>query len=180
MSDEMRLSDAEITAIARAVVAELRRGPLPKEQPAMISAEEVARRLGVSAAWVRENADGLGVIRLGSGPKAPLRFDPEDVRAALTSFSASSRSELGNPRLGAGSPRAGNGERAEGAGLLPIFELNSPESEKKAGGRRANDPAQATRKRPSTRPKGTRRAGTSVDAAGRSPAAANQGGPNGS
>jgi hypothetical protein len=49
-----------------------------------VDAGEVARRYGVTAAWVREHADQLGAIRLGNGPKPRLRFDPETVAAAMT------------------------------------------------------------------------------------------------
>lgn len=40
------------------------------------TAEDIARRHGVKAAWVRTNGDALGGRRLGSGPKPRWRFNP--------------------------------------------------------------------------------------------------------
>jgi hypothetical protein len=45
------------------------------ESVELVSASEVARRLGVTRAWVYEHAAELGARRLGSGPRARLRFD---------------------------------------------------------------------------------------------------------
>ena len=56
-----------------------------------IDAAEVARRYGVTAAWVREHADQLGAIRLGDGPRPRLRFDADTVAAAMTSGQADRR-----------------------------------------------------------------------------------------
>ena len=46
----------------------------------------VARLLGVERDFVYEHATMLGVRRLGTGPKARLRFRLEDVEAALPSL----------------------------------------------------------------------------------------------
>jgi hypothetical protein len=51
---------------------------------ALIEASEVARRHGVTRAWVYEHADRLGAIRLSGGTRPRLRFDPARVAAALT------------------------------------------------------------------------------------------------
>jgi hypothetical protein len=59
----------------------------------MLTAAEVAERFGVSASYVRRHADDLGAIRLGDGPRARLRFDPERVIAALSGGDAGERSE---------------------------------------------------------------------------------------
>jgi hypothetical protein len=48
----------------------------------LLTATELARRLGVKRPWVYEHAVELGARRLGGGPKARLRFDLE---AALAS-----------------------------------------------------------------------------------------------
>src|ERR1700726_2902578 len=45
------------------------------EDTKLLSASEVANRLGVARAWVYEHAVELGARRLGSGPRARLRFD---------------------------------------------------------------------------------------------------------
>jgi hypothetical protein len=51
--------------------------------PQLVDANAIARRFGVSADWVYDHAHTIGVVRLGDGPKARLRFDPEKVAAAL-------------------------------------------------------------------------------------------------
>jgi hypothetical protein len=47
----------------------------------LLDAAAIAARFGVSRDWVYSRADELGAIRLGEGPKARLRFDPERVAA---------------------------------------------------------------------------------------------------
>lgn len=60
---------------------------------ALVDANEVARRFGVSPQWARQHADELHAVRLGSGPRARLRFDPVRVEDALTARSAGKRSQ---------------------------------------------------------------------------------------
>jgi hypothetical protein len=48
----------------------------------LIDANELARRTGLSRAWIYENAELLGAIRIGTGPKPRLRFDPDALGAA--------------------------------------------------------------------------------------------------
>ena len=49
----------------------------------LIDAQDLADQLGVARDWVYANAERLGVVRLGSGPRARLRFDVERAREAL-------------------------------------------------------------------------------------------------
>jgi hypothetical protein len=49
----------------------------------LLTAQDLAARLGVHPSWVYAHAAELGALRLGRGPKAPLRFDPDAVLAAL-------------------------------------------------------------------------------------------------
>jgi hypothetical protein len=63
--------------------------PAPQE---LVGVRAVAAELGLSEWFVYEHADELGVRRLGTGPKAPLRFDLEEVRRA-TVCSGSKRSD---------------------------------------------------------------------------------------
>jgi hypothetical protein len=60
--------------------------------PELIDAAEAARRLGVSRDYVYRHAAELGVVRIGSGPKSPLRFDPATVRERVTGPSVQYRS----------------------------------------------------------------------------------------
>jgi hypothetical protein len=46
-----------------------------EETPKLISAGELALRLGVERPWVYRHRHLLGGIRMGAGPKAPWRFD---------------------------------------------------------------------------------------------------------
>ena len=71
---EVRLCPADIEAIARRVV-ELQREQGGQAVGELLTPAEVARRFGVSRAWVYSRADELGVIRLGDGRKPRLRFD---------------------------------------------------------------------------------------------------------
>ena len=50
---------------------------------ALLTAAQVAARLGVQRTWVYAHANELGVVRLGDGPRPRLRFDPAIV-ARLT------------------------------------------------------------------------------------------------
>jgi hypothetical protein len=53
--------------------------------PELIDAEELAKRFGLTRAWVYENAGKLGAIPLSDGPRPRLRFDPETVASVLKS-----------------------------------------------------------------------------------------------
>ena len=80
--DEVQLDATSIEAIARRVVELLGRDAV--QQQSLVTAAEVAKRFGVSRSWVYENADGArGAVRLGTGSKARLRFDPSLVERAL-------------------------------------------------------------------------------------------------
>jgi len=59
----------------------------------LVDAQGLADYLGVTRAYVYEHAPELGARRLGSGPRARLRFSLADVDAALSSCSMSRGSE---------------------------------------------------------------------------------------
>jgi hypothetical protein len=71
-----------VEAIAQRV-AELLRTELGLT-PRLLTPSEVADRFAVSRTWVYEHAKELGAIRLGDGPRARLRFDPDRVRLVLS------------------------------------------------------------------------------------------------
>ena len=76
----MTLDADDIEAVAARVVELLR-----ETQPAparYVDAATLARTLGVERDWVYARARQLGAVRLGDGPKARLRFDLEQARAA--------------------------------------------------------------------------------------------------
>lgn len=77
------LDEASIEAIARRVV-ELLGNKGKTDEGELISAAELAQRLGVERSWVYANARQLGAVRLGVGSRPRLRFDAARARAALT------------------------------------------------------------------------------------------------
>src|SRR3954468_3092142 len=82
----------------------------------LLTVAQVARRFQVHPSWVYANATRLGALRLGTGPKAPLRFDPRRVAMAVddpppTADEAPSRQVAG--------ARAGTSTRRKRR-LLPI------------------------------------------------------------
>src|SRR5882762_4457116 len=75
------LTPEAIEQIAQRVAALLQQGPVDSEPTAatsaqLVSASELAQRLGVTRAWVYDHARELGAIQLGGGPRPRLRFDP--------------------------------------------------------------------------------------------------------
>ena len=49
----------------------------------MLTVSQLAQHLHLHPAWVYEHADELGAIRIGSGPKARIRFDLYTAKEAL-------------------------------------------------------------------------------------------------
>jgi hypothetical protein len=77
----VELSSAQLAQLADLVAARLR-----AERPAeLLSAAELARRLAVHVRYVYAHATELGAIRLGDGPNARLRFDPQEAVARYAS-----------------------------------------------------------------------------------------------
>jgi hypothetical protein len=89
--DAIRLDASTIEAIARRVAELVATGR--DRSGDLLTVSEVAEHLGVSRAWVYENADHLGVIRLGGGKRPRLRFDSEAVRKQLDQRRSDRRSE---------------------------------------------------------------------------------------
>jgi hypothetical protein len=99
-SVRIKLDPQTIEAIARRVVELLDRRGLSGEK--MVDAAELARRLGIERSWVYSHAIELGAVKLGSGRKPRIRFDPGIAARALR-------------RIGEGpaaDPPARSGERA--------------------------------------------------------------------
>jgi hypothetical protein len=62
----------------------------------LLTADQLAETLGVARSFVYDHADELGAYRLGSGPRARLRFDLDEVRRR-TSCSVSRESSVTDP-----------------------------------------------------------------------------------
>lgn len=131
------MTAAEIEAIARRV-AELLAETVGRPRPdanRLLSAAEVATRLGRSRDWVYDHADDLGAIRLGTGPRPRLAFDPQTLDDWATRRIRRRRSNASVPRSRSGmTPRRSPG-RPEGLGkrldLLPIARSNGVGNDKK-------------------------------------------------
>jgi len=81
----MTLDRQDIEALAVRVVELLRESDTQhKDESDLIDAAAVARRLGISRATVYAKANQLGAIRLGSGKRARLRFDPAHLPAPIS------------------------------------------------------------------------------------------------
>lgn len=86
-SGHLTLRDVEAIAEATAKkVIELVREP--GRTFGLVDAHELAVALGVSLDYVYSHAVELGAMRLGSGPKARIRFDLDRARRALEARSA--------------------------------------------------------------------------------------------
>jgi hypothetical protein len=91
----------EVDAVAEHLAELARSAPAPAV--GLIDARELAELLGVARDWVYANADRLGGVRLGDGPRARLRFDADRAREALAARSG------GVPPLPTSPPRSGHG-----------------------------------------------------------------------
>jgi hypothetical protein len=86
----------------------------------LVDAETLAHYLNVERSWVYEHAAELGVRRLGTGPKARLRFSIEEVDERLSCSASRGPDE---PEKGAAAPiRHHRRRRSLGTGtdLLPV------------------------------------------------------------
>ncbi|MCL2420215.1 MAG: hypothetical protein FWD04_13065 [Conexibacteraceae bacterium] len=71
------IDPGDVEAIAQRVVE------LAGQRSRLVDAQTVAAALDVHRVWVYAHARELGVMRLGTGPKARLRFDLGVVRERL-------------------------------------------------------------------------------------------------
>lgn len=83
-ADRRMLSAGDIEAIADATATKL--AQIVRGGPAtfgLVDARQLAHELAVSLDYVYAHAAELGGMRLGSGPKARIRFDLDHARQAL-------------------------------------------------------------------------------------------------
>ena len=80
---EPALDPASLRAIAEQVAELLRRRDAAADPHALLTAGQVAARFNVDRSWVYAHAHELGVVRLGSGRRPRLRFDPAIVAQHL-------------------------------------------------------------------------------------------------
>jgi excisionase family DNA binding protein len=94
---------------------------LENAETRLLTAEELADFLGVSRDHVYAHADELGAWRLGTGPRARLRFDLEEVRRRLTACPTGRESEGSQASMVERNVRSRRSSRSgSGVELLPI------------------------------------------------------------
>jgi hypothetical protein len=76
----MAIDPDDVEAIARRVVE------LAADRARLVDAQTVATVLDVDRVWVYGHARELGVMRLGKGPRARLRFDLTVVRERIAAL----------------------------------------------------------------------------------------------
>jgi|ERR1044072_3962003 hypothetical protein len=117
-SPRIKLDPQTTEAIARKVVELLEKRGLQKRD--LVDAAELAKRFAIERSWVYSHAIELGAVKLGSGAKPRLRFDPQVAARVLRRVGEESAAD----------PPARSGERADqpsvsggsGVRLLPIRE----------------------------------------------------------
>jgi hypothetical protein len=108
---------AFVEAVARRVVELLHEeGEVAREGPRLLTAAQVAEEFGVSTDWLYANATQLGAIRMGSGPRARLRFDRATIDDRFARLAVQHRPRV--RRNGQSHSR----NAADDRGLLPIRE----------------------------------------------------------
>lgn len=84
----------------------------------LLTTPEVAEQLSMSPEWVREHAAELGASRMGSSPRAPLRFRPAAIAEALDRWQL----DIPAARSAAGRPGPRRRSHATGVELLDLPE----------------------------------------------------------
>jgi hypothetical protein len=126
---------AELTALGN-TPAEPNR-PIPRESgekaanptQRLVDASVLADFLGVSRAYVYEHGEQLGAIRLGAGPRARLRFDPDLALERLTACTTGRESEVAaSSMVEPTAPRRRRQRLGSGVELLPVRGPRVPRS----------------------------------------------------
>jgi hypothetical protein len=86
----------------------------------LLTAEQLARHLGLNRAWVYEHAAELGAIQLGNGPRPRLRFDAQLAAQALQ---ARRRNE---PTATSEKPRPAQTRRRRTPSTVPLLPVHEP------------------------------------------------------
>ncbi len=68
------LNTDDVSALADVVARRVIELLEPRPSEDLVDAATLASHLGVQRCWIYRNAEALGAIRLGSQPRAPLRF----------------------------------------------------------------------------------------------------------
>ncbi len=122
-STRIKLDPQATEMIARKVVELLEKRSLQRSE--LVDAAELARRFGIERSWVYSHAIELGAVKLGSGAKPRLRFDPQIAARVLRRVGDKSAADP-PARSGkrAGQPSEGGGSEVQ---LLPIHKQGESE-----------------------------------------------------
>lgn len=101
----------------------------------LVTAAVLAIELSVSRDFVYEHADELGALRLGSGPKARLRFDVATAMACLGSEPSQSQNPSADGDLEQPPPRKRRSLATAGQKPGSILPLGPAPRRQKAGSR---------------------------------------------
>jgi DNA-binding transcriptional MocR family regulator len=110
----MTLDHEDIEAVA-ARLAQLVADRVGEPMPRLVDAATLARILGVSRATVYAKAEELGAVRLGTGKRARLRFDPSAIVAGTQGRNKTLRRPTPRRR------RSRKSRHEREANLLPIL-----------------------------------------------------------
>jgi hypothetical protein len=87
----------------------------------LLTAEQLARHLGLNRAWVYEHAAELGAIQLGNGPRPRLRFDAQLAAQALQA-----RRRRNDPTTTSEQPRPRPTRRGRTPSTVPLLPVHEP------------------------------------------------------
>jgi hypothetical protein len=87
----------------------------------LLTAEQLARHLGLNRAWVYDHAAELGAIQLGNGPRPRLRFDAQLAAQALQA-----RRRRKEPTAADDVPRPRPTRRRRPPSTVPLLPVHEP------------------------------------------------------
>jgi hypothetical protein len=90
------------------------------ETPRLLTVAEVAAVLRVEAGWVYDHAASPGALRLGSGSRAPIRFEARTVAARVRALAEGASFDLQELQPDVKPRKARKKRVARSAGLLPV------------------------------------------------------------
>jgi len=90
------------------------------ETPRLLTVAQVAAVLHVEAGWAYDHAASLGTFRLGSGSRAPIRFEARTVAARVRALAEGASFDLQELQPDVKQRKARKKRAARSAGLLPV------------------------------------------------------------
>lgn len=124
------LTPDAIEQVAQRVAQLLRHEPSPSDgtqngissaSAQLLTADQLARHLGLNRAWVYEHATELGAIQLGNGPRPRLRFDAQLAAQALQA-----RRRRNEPTALSDKPRQRPTRRRRTSSNVPLLPVHEP------------------------------------------------------